>query len=340
MIGVVTVSRPRSSSPGTATSTGRRAWPWPREAWPEERRACASRAQGQPLAAARGDVHGGRVRGATLGLLTRRRLSVPFVYILRCGDGSLYTGIAKDLEQRLERHRLGKASKYTRSRLPVVLVWKRRRDDLEPRPQGRAPHQGPHARPEGGAAGRAPPARGARADERAAPPELRRTSARRSAAVRCSRGCRSASSKATAWGSSGPTARASRRSSRSWPAWRRRTRARARCAARSASATSPRIPSFAAEETVESVIAAAHADDAHQAAGLDGDDPGPRRLRRPRAGGADALRRMEEAPGHRARAGPRAGHPAHGRADEPPRRGRHPLAGGDAADAGRAPTRW
>lgn len=46
--------------------------------------------------------------------------------MLRCGDGSLYTGIAKDLAQRLERHRLGKASKYTRSRLPVTLVWKRR----------------------------------------------------------------------------------------------------------------------------------------------------------------------------------------------------------------------
>ena len=46
--------------------------------------------------------------------------------MLRCRDGSLYTGIAKDLARRLERHRLGKASKYTRSRLPVVLVWKRR----------------------------------------------------------------------------------------------------------------------------------------------------------------------------------------------------------------------
>ena len=46
--------------------------------------------------------------------------------MLRCGDGSLYTGIAKDLARRLERHRLGKASKYTRSRLPVILVWKRR----------------------------------------------------------------------------------------------------------------------------------------------------------------------------------------------------------------------
>jgi putative endonuclease len=51
---------------------------------------------------------------------------VPFIYMLRCRDGSLYTGIAKDLAQRLERHHLGKASKYTRSRRPVVLVWKRR----------------------------------------------------------------------------------------------------------------------------------------------------------------------------------------------------------------------
>jgi putative endonuclease len=51
---------------------------------------------------------------------------VPFVYILRCADGSLYTGVAKDLEARLARHHLGKASKYTRSRLPVTLVWRRR----------------------------------------------------------------------------------------------------------------------------------------------------------------------------------------------------------------------
>lgn len=48
---------------------------------------------------------------------------MPFVYILRCGDGSLYTGIAKDLEKRLEQHRAGRASRYTRSRPPVVLVW-------------------------------------------------------------------------------------------------------------------------------------------------------------------------------------------------------------------------
>jgi predicted GIY-YIG superfamily endonuclease len=51
---------------------------------------------------------------------------VPFIYILRCGDGSLYTGVAKDVERRLEQHQTGTASKYTRSHLPVTLVWHRR----------------------------------------------------------------------------------------------------------------------------------------------------------------------------------------------------------------------
>ncbi len=51
---------------------------------------------------------------------------MPFVYILRCGDGSLYTGVAKDLAQRIEQHGRGTASRYTRSHLPVTLVWKRR----------------------------------------------------------------------------------------------------------------------------------------------------------------------------------------------------------------------
>lgn len=48
---------------------------------------------------------------------------MPFVYILRCGDGSLYTGIAKDLDRRLAQHRAGRASRYTRARQPVVLAW-------------------------------------------------------------------------------------------------------------------------------------------------------------------------------------------------------------------------
>lgn len=49
-----------------------------------------------------------------------------FVYLLRCGDGSLYAGVAADLERRLRLHSLGKASRYTRSHLPVTLVWTRR----------------------------------------------------------------------------------------------------------------------------------------------------------------------------------------------------------------------
>ncbi|MGH7547176.1 MAG: GIY-YIG nuclease family protein [Gemmatimonadales bacterium] len=43
--------------------------------------------------------------------------------MLRCGDGSLYTGITNDLPKRLVRHRAGTASAYTRSRLPVRLVY-------------------------------------------------------------------------------------------------------------------------------------------------------------------------------------------------------------------------
>src|SRR4029453_5865413 len=44
------------------------------------------------------------------------------VYILRCGDGSLYTGATNDLEARLRVHRRGRGAAYTRSRLPVRLV--------------------------------------------------------------------------------------------------------------------------------------------------------------------------------------------------------------------------
>jgi putative endonuclease len=48
---------------------------------------------------------------------------VPFVYMLRCGDGSLYTGVATDLAARVRRHEQGQASRYTRAHLPVTLVW-------------------------------------------------------------------------------------------------------------------------------------------------------------------------------------------------------------------------
>ena len=49
-----------------------------------------------------------------------------FVYILRCRDGSLYTGIAKDVAARFRQHQAGRASRYTRARLPVALLWSRR----------------------------------------------------------------------------------------------------------------------------------------------------------------------------------------------------------------------
>ena len=51
------------------------------------------------------------------------------VYVLRCRDGSLYTGITNDLERRLRRHRAGRASAYTRTRLPVRLVYAERQPD-------------------------------------------------------------------------------------------------------------------------------------------------------------------------------------------------------------------
>ena len=46
-----------------------------------------------------------------------------FVYLLRCADGSLYCGWTDDVERRLAAHRAGRASRYTRSRLPVELAW-------------------------------------------------------------------------------------------------------------------------------------------------------------------------------------------------------------------------
>ncbi len=44
------------------------------------------------------------------------------VYLLRCGDGTLYCGIALDVEARLAAHRTGKGARYTKGRGPLVLV--------------------------------------------------------------------------------------------------------------------------------------------------------------------------------------------------------------------------
>ena len=45
------------------------------------------------------------------------------VYMLRCADDSLYTGITTDVSRRCDQHNAGKASRYTRSRLPIRLVY-------------------------------------------------------------------------------------------------------------------------------------------------------------------------------------------------------------------------
>lgn len=50
------------------------------------------------------------------------------LYILRCRDGSLYTGITTDVEKRLAAHNAGKGAKYTRSRKPVELVYQEKCD--------------------------------------------------------------------------------------------------------------------------------------------------------------------------------------------------------------------
>jgi putative endonuclease len=55
-----------------------------------------------------------------------RRMPAWCVYILRCRDGSLYTGATNDLPARLAVHRAGRGGAYTRSRLPVRVVYAER----------------------------------------------------------------------------------------------------------------------------------------------------------------------------------------------------------------------
>lgn len=45
------------------------------------------------------------------------------VYIVRCADGTLYTGISNDVDRRVDLHNQGKGARYTRGRLPVTLVY-------------------------------------------------------------------------------------------------------------------------------------------------------------------------------------------------------------------------
>jgi putative endonuclease len=62
-----------------------------------------------------------------MGLQTRKNTNSRktwFLYILKCGDGTLYTGITNDMQRRLRQHNDGSASRYTRSRLPVKLIYR------------------------------------------------------------------------------------------------------------------------------------------------------------------------------------------------------------------------
>ncbi|MCI9671488.1 MAG: GIY-YIG nuclease family protein [Lawsonibacter sp.] len=52
-----------------------------------------------------------------------------YVYILRCGDGTLYTGITDDIPRRLAAHRAGKGAKYTRGRGSLELVYQEQAPD-------------------------------------------------------------------------------------------------------------------------------------------------------------------------------------------------------------------
>lgn len=52
-----------------------------------------------------------------------------WVYILRCRDGTLYTGMTSDLQRRLHAHNSGKGAKYTRGRTPVQLVYQEEQPD-------------------------------------------------------------------------------------------------------------------------------------------------------------------------------------------------------------------
>jgi putative endonuclease len=50
-----------------------------------------------------------------------------FVYVVRCGDGTLYTGISRDVEARVAKHNRGQGARYTRGRAPVTVVHTERK---------------------------------------------------------------------------------------------------------------------------------------------------------------------------------------------------------------------
>lgn len=54
---------------------------------------------------------------------------MPFIYIVRCADGTLYTGWTTDVERRVAQHNAGRGARYTRMRRPVALVYREEAPD-------------------------------------------------------------------------------------------------------------------------------------------------------------------------------------------------------------------
>jgi putative endonuclease len=54
-----------------------------------------------------------------------------YVYILKCSDGTYYTGSTTDLERRLQQHEAGEGSKYTKQRLPIELIYSEEFDRID-----------------------------------------------------------------------------------------------------------------------------------------------------------------------------------------------------------------
>jgi len=69
-----------------------------------------------------GQAPGGATYTRVLGATGENADRVAYVYLLRCGDGSLYCGWTTDLDRRLAAHAAGRGARYTRSRLPVSLA--------------------------------------------------------------------------------------------------------------------------------------------------------------------------------------------------------------------------
>ena len=65
----------------------------------------------------------------TLAELAKTKEGNWFVYILKCGDGSLYTGITNNINKRIEDHEKGVGAKYTRGRGPFELIFKENHHD-------------------------------------------------------------------------------------------------------------------------------------------------------------------------------------------------------------------